>query len=464
MNLKTKQNRKPLVSILLAFCLYFTCAEPSFANTQGKIPVIMYHNILNSGEISEEQKGDVYTVTTENFEKHMKYLYDNKFRSITADELLDFLYNGKALPEKSIVIQFDDGYYSNIIRAYPILKKYGFKATIFSNTIKSVNPQMPFSPEGGVFISKDIMKNTSDVFTYASHTHDLHPKHSDYSWLVVESKEEVVKDIKRSLEIVDNKTVFTYPYGQYSDEIIEAVKEAGIKLAFTTNMGYVTKSSDPYKLNRFGVYAGTPDGEFQQYVNGRSVYPVKAGPGYIRITPGELEELRTPSPWAAESIKKASALKIAPDYLINQYSRYVTRAEFCAFAAKLFEAFSGGEITESKKFGDTTDVNVEKMAGLGIITGMTDTVFKPNEYLTREQGAVIMARLAAAAGAPFPEKGAAFYDNHHISSWAAKSVGQVNGAGIINGIGDNLFAPKYLYTREQCIVIMVRLFEYFYNT
>ena len=148
-----------------------------------------------------------------------------------------------------------------------------------------------------------------------------------------------------------------------------------------------------------------------------------------------------------------------PSTLLSDYTQPITRAEFCALGVALYETTTGKEITERKTFSDTSDINVQKMGALGIVNGVGNERFEPSGTLTREAAATILARLALAAGKPLPEQSTTFADKGKISSWAIKEVGQVQAAGIMNGIGENQFVPTGQYTREQSIITILRLFN-----
>jgi len=167
-----------------------------------------------------------------------------------------------------------------------------------------------------------------------------------------------------------------------------------------------------------------------------------------------------PSSWATASVNAAIAAGIVPAALQSKYTTATTRAEFCALAVALYEK-QCGTITARAKFDDTTDVNVEKMAALGVVNGTGEGKFSPNSQLTREQAATMLARLAAAMGKPQVEIEASFADNAEIASWARTAVGQVQAAGIMGGTGDNKFSPKGSYTREQSILTIMRLYDMF---
>jgi hypothetical protein len=165
-----------------------------------------------------------------------------------------------------------------------------------------------------------------------------------------------------------------------------------------------------------------------------------------------------PSSSAVEQVNAAIAANLVPQSLQSKYTQATTRAEFCALAVALYENLKG-EITGRTTFTDTNDINVQKCASIGVVSGVGNNRFDPTAQLTREQAAAMLARLADAIGKPLPTTAATFADNGSISSWAIESVGQIQAAGIMGGVGNNTFAPKDPYTREQSIITIMRLFD-----
>lgn len=256
-------------AVLLSFAIIMVmCTYANAQSVQGKIPVLMYHHILRDEE-NVNFKDNACTISLDNFKEQIKYLYDNGFTAITSAQLIDYLYDKKPLPEKSIMLTFDDGYYSNIIYAYPILKEYNFKAVIFAVTNLITDEIKPFDPDELTMLNKIEMAETTDVFEYASHTDSMHYMSDKRSALEIESKENIISDIKKSLEIkeINNKSAFSYPYGKYNDTAIACLKDLGVKYAVTVKKGYVGQSSDPYKLNRFDIFRETTFSRFQKIVN-----------------------------------------------------------------------------------------------------------------------------------------------------------------------------------------------------
>jgi len=166
-----------------------------------------------------------------------------------------------------------------------------------------------------------------------------------------------------------------------------------------------------------------------------------------------------PSSWAVSEVNAAISAGLVPESLQSKYTQTITRAEYCCLAVTLYEKYTGREITDRKTFDDTTDINVEKMAAVGVVDGVGNNKFNPDGQLTREQAATMLARLAEAMGKPLDKIASTFADNVLISSWAIVQVGQVQAVGIMGGVGNNTFAPKSPYSREQSIMTMIRLYN-----
>jgi len=165
------------------------------------------------------------------------------------------------------------------------------------------------------------------------------------------------------------------------------------------------------------------------------------------------------SPWAEPQVGRAIADGIVPSTLQHSYNKAMTRAEFAALAVALYETIAGEEITGRMNFYDTNDINIQKAAYIGIVSGTGYGNFSPDMGFNREQAAVFVSRLAGAIGQPLPQVKAAFADNAQISLWAIESAGQVQAAGIMSGVGYNAFDPHGAFTREQSIITVYRLFQ-----
>jgi len=238
-----------------------------------RIPVLVYHHILPDS-VNENRQDCAWTVSRYNFTMQMRYLHENGFYTPTIDEFEAFILHGRPLPQNSVVIHFDDGYYSNYVYAAPILRHYGLRAVLFAIARDAEylgETQPPINHRGLTRSAAITLRSNTDVFETASHTHAMH-SHAEGTHetvLVRASWEEILADTKHSFEFVGNHTTFAYPHGQYNATVIAALQEAGITTAFTTNTGYVTRRSDPMRLERFTIHRETTLRRFRDIVNGR---------------------------------------------------------------------------------------------------------------------------------------------------------------------------------------------------
>ncbi len=220
------------------------------------IPILMYHHIT----LDDEGAGD-YTITRDNFFLHMEHLALNGYTSISFDELIDFAVNGKPLPRKPIIITFDDGYYSNYAYAYPILKQFRIKATIFAigssfgkNTYKDTEYEI--IPHFGVEEALEMIE--SGLISIGSHTFDMHqnPEYEsenarvNLAPLPTESAEEYELTLKNDLYMSrayletllpgHNVNVIAFPGGCYNDTVLRISEDVGFDASLSTTHGIST--------------------------------------------------------------------------------------------------------------------------------------------------------------------------------------------------------------------------------
>lgn len=198
------------------------------------IPVLMYHSV-------EYEKDNPVRIPTKNFREQMKYLYDNNYKTLSLDDLNRYFEGEIEIPEKSLVITFDDGYEDNYINAYPILKEYGFKATIFAitNTIDK---------DSSYLTTNQLIEMQQNGIDIESHT----VSHVKLGELPYEKQLSEFKNSKEILEKLLNKKVnyIAYPFGSYNENTLKAIKEAGYDMAFTTNGRWSGKDDGIYTLDR----------------------------------------------------------------------------------------------------------------------------------------------------------------------------------------------------------------------
>jgi len=246
--------KKAIISLAVLFLIVFNIIDTMQAE-QLQLTILLYHHILPAADNKAHVKNSL-VISEESFKAQMEYLYKNQYHSVTSNELRAFLYEKKPLPAKSVMITFDDGYMSNYMFAYPILKQYGFKAVLFAITGGIQTKDQEYNPDMLDMLSWMQVAASTDVFEYASHTNALHAVANGKTGLVSVPLAQAQDDFQYSQKRINNKQLFAFPLGQYNDQLVEMLRNNGVDMAFTTNKGYVNQNSNPMLLNRVTVYSG----------------------------------------------------------------------------------------------------------------------------------------------------------------------------------------------------------------
>ena len=237
----------------------------SESDTKGvELPIVMYHSMLKDTKLQGQ-----FVIDPAKFEEDLKYLKDNGYTTITASDLIDYVYNNKELPKKPIMLTFDDGYYNNYLYAYPLLKKYKCKAVIspigYYSDLYSKSTDAP-SPSYSHCTWKQLkeMQNSGCV-EIQNHSYNMHSqngrlgikqKNGESS---EEYKEVITQDISKAQNRFKEKLEYTpqafvYPFGALSDSSEEAIKALSFKASFTCEekINIIAKDKNSlYLLGRF---------------------------------------------------------------------------------------------------------------------------------------------------------------------------------------------------------------------
>ena len=232
--------------------------------TESGIPVLMYHDIVHH-KVDQNPS----TLEFQQFREQMDYLKRNGWTTISPRQLEDWVTKKSALPKKSVLITFDDGYASTVDLAYPILKKHGFQATSFLISSRINRPGM---------VSEMDMIRTQDVYSYQNHTHTFHMFNSltNLSLFQYESEYAILEDLQLANgmieEILGNDhevTIHSYPYGKRSPQAIRALKTSGITSAYTIDEGNVFQGDSLFALNRQRVHSSMSLRDFRDRLEGK---------------------------------------------------------------------------------------------------------------------------------------------------------------------------------------------------
>jgi peptidoglycan/xylan/chitin deacetylase (PgdA/CDA1 family) len=190
------------------------------------LPALMYHHV-QPASVAAEKKQTSLTTDTAYFRNQMQYLKDKGYQTVSMINLIDFFDNAGTISKKSVLLTFDDGYSDFFDYAFPVLKEYGFMATVFVPTGLVDNP--------GYLTWQQIQEMVSGgLISIANHT---------WSHKNVGANKDIVKteiitaDFQLSEKGLNSPKVFAYPYGntsQYGEGVLENLE---YKLAFTTKGG-----------------------------------------------------------------------------------------------------------------------------------------------------------------------------------------------------------------------------------
>lgn len=236
-----------------------------------QVPILMYHHLSEDVTNSE-------MVSPEQFEAQIRALSEAGYTGVSFDELQAYVLRGEPLPENPVVITFDDGYRSNYTLAYPILQKYGMKATIFAvgvsfGTDHYKDTDYAITPHFGAAEAAEM--TASGLISIQSHTYDMHqwPPYETGSavrenilQLSSESEEAYVQalteDFTRSRALLEDATgrpvdVLAYPAGQYSTLAQVTLQSLGVHVTLSTIPGVNTVvkglPQTLYAMLRFGI-------------------------------------------------------------------------------------------------------------------------------------------------------------------------------------------------------------------
>ena len=250
-----------------------SAAAPADTAPDVALPIIMYHSILE-----DAGRQGAYVITTQTLESDLRYLQERGYTTVVMADLLAYVWEGTPLPERPVMLTFDDGYYNNYAYAHPLLQKYGMRAVIAPiarwTEFYSDRPEEQDRPLYSHATWAQLREMTgSGVWEVQNHSYDLHQNLSGgrkgARKLAGESADRYRQVLTGDLSAAQNlltrqvgvtPTTFVYPFGAYSKEARPILQELGFSASFLCEGRVNCITRDPECLWGLGRYlrpAGT---------------------------------------------------------------------------------------------------------------------------------------------------------------------------------------------------------------
>ncbi len=213
------------------------------------MPILMYHYVSDLPPDADGIRRGL-TVEPALFEAHLQFLQEQGYHTVFLRDLLDTLSTGKPLPEKPIVLTFDDGYLDAYTTAFPLLQQYGFVGEFFVLST-------PAHFEASAYMTwaqmREMAEGGMSIQAHGRDHYDL--RNRDVDFLVYQ-----ILGIKQAVEAhTDQPAVFfCYPSGRYDERVLQVVESAGYWGGVTTEWGATQRLDDRYTWPRLRVHGTWP--------------------------------------------------------------------------------------------------------------------------------------------------------------------------------------------------------------
>lgn len=213
------------------------------------LAICMYHYVYDKDNPPDSLNNNYIEVNA--LEEELKYLVENEYYFPTWEEVRQYVDGELLLPEKSVVLTFDDGAKSFLELGAPLFNKYQIPVTSFLITEQNGEDK--------------VEKYKSDYVFFESHSHNMHRAGGNIGHggiFPLMPYDEALADLQKSIEICQNGNAFAYPYGDYTDSCAEIIKDAGFLCAVTTKNGRAYPGDNPLLLPRMRMSRGQTLNEF----------------------------------------------------------------------------------------------------------------------------------------------------------------------------------------------------------
>lgn len=235
------------LALALIICTVLFFGRSLYAR-ECEVLVLCYHHLGDTGN-------DSTIITPETFDSQLSLLLSHGYKPISVSDMTDFVYGRKILPEKCVVVTFDDGYESNLTLALPVLKKYGVPATVFmigafagtdsyKNTGKPMIRHFSFAEAAEVY--------GDGLVGFGSHSYDMHmytplesgvcrsaavrlDGESEAEFFAAFSADHEAMCALMRTHLGYTPESFAYPHGLWDPIAEEILKNSGVRVTFTTS-------------------------------------------------------------------------------------------------------------------------------------------------------------------------------------------------------------------------------------
>lgn len=207
-------------------------------------PILVYHHIAEPPEKAGGAESDYY-VSPASFEEQLRYLSESGYQSVSLSALHNYLEAGEPLPDRPVILTFDDGYIDNFTVALPLLVKYGFTATFFLVT----------DPIDGKYPGYITWAQVEEIIRSGMEVEPHSLSHSD---LRKQPEEQVFREVVDAKETLEKHTgkpcrFFSYPLGAYDERVVNILRQMGFLGAVTLDHGTSVALDDMFQLPRIWV-------------------------------------------------------------------------------------------------------------------------------------------------------------------------------------------------------------------
>lgn len=235
------------------------------------LPILMYHRIAQDGPSQLAR----YRVSPDRFAEQICYLSSNGYTAISLGDLYAALWKGETIPDKSVMITFDDGYADTLRTAWPVLENYGFTATVFIVTGAvgtSSRWDSVFGTPAPLMSWEELRLLKQFGISIASHG-------SSHLSLTGLRPHELLEDLNQSLsnlrdQLGDEVRALAYPYGEHDEPVAWAAYHAGYQLGFTCECRLYNSGDKVMLLPRIEIAGSDDICSFAQKIAGRLTFAV----------------------------------------------------------------------------------------------------------------------------------------------------------------------------------------------